>query len=198
MKKLLSIKIDDAKTYQDYRGFLDCLVAQNQTSGLNQDPERVSFTKLNLQRMKRIEKSGRLSVQLGSVLKNLKKEILFLLIVEAWCGDAAQNIPYLQLMAAESAAIKLRIILRDAHLDLMDQFLTNGSRSIPKVIVVDTKDNAVLFTWGPRPKVAQDAVLAWKVSGIEHHDFMMRLHKWYAKDKGEELQNEFLTLLKNL
>ena len=41
-------------------------------------------------------------------------------------------------MAKESGEnIELKIVLRDENEELMNEFLTNGSRSIPKLIVLD-------------------------------------------------------------
>ena len=59
----------------------------------------------------------------------------WLVLTEAWCGDAAQSLPIINKMAEVSDNITLRLILRDENLDVMDQFLQNGrSRSIPKLI----------------------------------------------------------------
>jgi len=58
-------------------------------------------------------------------------------ITEDWCGDAMVNIPIL-LKLAEAANIEVKMILRDENLELMDQYLTNGtSRSIPIFIFID-------------------------------------------------------------
>ncbi|MHC8520324.1 thioredoxin family protein [Rossellomorea sp. H39__3] len=58
-------------------------------------------------------------------------------ITEDWCGDAMVNIPIL-LKLAEAAGIEVKMILRDENLELMDQYLTNGtSRSIPIFIFID-------------------------------------------------------------
>ena len=57
-----------------------------------------------------------------------------------------------------------------------------------------------LFTWGPRPKSAHDLVLDWKEnpSGRDFEALEKELHTWYAKDKTQTLQKEFLHLLSGL
>ncbi len=198
MKALLKEKLSLAMNYEEYREFFDCLVQTRQTSGSNQSEDMINYTKLNLQRVKRVEKSGHLISELKVVLDKLKKPMIWLIITEAWCGDAAQNLPYLHLIAAQSDLIDCRLILRDENLDIMDQFLTNGGRSIPKLIAFNPDNFDILFLWGPRPKLAQDAVSAWKAAGIDHDEFILKLHTWYAQNKGDELQKELLELLKNL
>ena len=64
-------------------------------------------------------------------------------------------------MAEVNSNINLQLVLRDENLELMDLFLTNGGRSIPKLIALD-KDLNILFTWGPRPQTATNMVLDYK------------------------------------
>lgn len=72
-----------------------------------------------------------------------------IVLTEDWCGDAMVNIPIL-LRIIEATNIDVRFILRDSNLELMDQYLTNGTaRSIPIFIFIDEKGNE-LAVWGPR------------------------------------------------
>lgn len=74
-----------------------------------------------------------------------------------WCGDAMLNIPILLNIAA-TAHIDVRFLLRDDHLELMDQYLTNGtSRSIPIFIFIDEQGNE-WAVWGPRAASIQKLV----------------------------------------
>ncbi|EWG09640.1 thioredoxin family protein [Cytobacillus firmus] len=78
-------------------------------------------------------------------------------LTEDWCGDAMLNNPIL-LKIAEESGMEVRFILRDQNLELMDQYLTNGtSRAIPIYIFIDEagKEKAV---WGPRAKQVQEMV----------------------------------------
>src|SRR5690242_17445398 len=84
--------------------------------------------------------------------------IKLLVLAEDWCGDASNSIPVLAKLTDRISGLELRIIRRDEHLDVMDRYLTNGSRSIPVVIVLD-RDFQELGHWGPRPRVLQDWVM---------------------------------------
>ena len=78
----------------------------------------------------------------------------------------------------------------------MDRFLTNGGRSIPKLIALDENSN-VLYTWGPRPQEAQELYDEWRFSEnkVPYKEFQIELQKWYNKDGGASLQMELLDLI---
>jgi len=183
-------------SYADYMALVESLVSRNMTSGPNQSQKLIDFTSLNLKRMQRLNKRLTFRPDVIATLGNLNQSQRWIVISEAWCGDAAQNLPIINKMASISDNIDLQIIERNANLDVMDAFLTNGGRSIPKLISVDS-DNNVLFTWGSRPQVAQNMFLAHKKKkGTETpEEFKISLHKWYTKDKSNEVQSEFLALL---
>ena len=65
--------------------------------------------------------------------------MIWLIITEGWCGDAAQCIPTIEKIAAESKNIETHYVLRDENLDLIDEYLTNNARSIPKLIACAAK-----------------------------------------------------------
>ena len=60
-----------------------------------------------------------------------------LVIAEDWCGDASNTVPIIAKLAARLPGLELRVILRDENPEVMDQYLTNGARSIPIVIALD-------------------------------------------------------------
>ena len=111
-------------------------------------------------------------------------------------GDAAQNVPVLAAIAqASKGKIDLRIVFRDENLELMDAFLTNGGRSIPKLIQLNEAWE-VMTTWGPRPEVAQNLVMELKANAETVDNYAEQLHLWYAKNRSEELVKEITALLK--
>ena len=67
-------------------------------------------------------------------MRNVKENWIWLILTEAWCGDAAQNIPTIEKIARENDRIKTLYLLRDENLELMDKYLTGGARAIPKLI----------------------------------------------------------------
>jgi len=103
-------------------------------------------------------------------------------------------LPIIAKMADISSHISLKILLRDENLDIMDAFLTNGGRSIPKLICLDANTLELKWDWGPRPAPAQDLLRIHKTKPDEsHEDFVKQVQLWYAKDKSRTLQKELLT-----
>jgi hypothetical protein len=98
--------------------------------------------------MKRLDKQTKLSESATSKLKNIQNNFTWLVLTEGWCGDAAQTLPVINKFAEANSKIDLKVVLRDENDDLMNQFLTNGSRSIPKLIVIDGKRIKLLALGG--------------------------------------------------
>jgi hypothetical protein len=187
-----------AYSYASYRSTIDSLLAENKTTGSNHADDMLQHTRMNVQRMKRLDKTAQLQSDLLAHIAELPQAQTWLVISEAWCGDAAQNLPYLQLMAAASEKIELKIVLRDENLELMDQFLTAGGRSIPKLILLNADTNEVLGDWGPRPAAAQTLYLNLKAQQLPYMEASTHLHKWYADNKGLDLQAELLSMLQGI
>lgn len=191
-------KAKNAFSYEEYKALVTRLSENNQTTGNEPIPARIEATKLNAQRMKRIDKQFIPDEELKDELKNVEDKWLWLMLAESWCGDGAQNIPVIAKIAAAAPNIELKIILRDENPEIMDAYLTNGSRSIPKLICVNAETHKEIGVWGARPKVIQDMVKEYKAQNpdVSHDEFVKNLHLWYAKDKGEALKKEFLELIK--
>jgi hypothetical protein len=61
-----------------------------------------------------------------------------LVITEDWCGTALSSLPALARLVQGRADVEVRVFLRDANPDLMDQYLKDGRyRSIPVIVVFD-------------------------------------------------------------
>lgn len=189
--------IDEAYTYKEYRDMIDELLEQGKTTGDNHSDEMIHYTKMNVHRMSRWDKGVEINDSLVDMLDNLNQEWVWLVITEAWCGDAAQNLPAIAKMADHSDNIELRLILRDQHLDIMDEYLTNGNRSIPKLICLDAETLEEVGTWGPRPELAQQKAMEWKKNqSMSKETWAKKLHKWYAVNKTKEIQREFVEYIK--
>src|SRR5690625_7191885 len=90
------------------------------------------YTKMNVHRMKRLDKQGEVNEDLIERVKQIKKPVVWLVITEGWCGDAAQIIPALEKVAEQTPNNQTRYILRDENLEIMEQYHTNRKRhSIP-------------------------------------------------------------------
>lgn len=196
---LLSPKLlDHSYTYEQYWDLIRRLIAENKTTGNNHSEDYLQYTKLNIQRMERQDARQELNENILNALSEIKKPMIWLMLTEWWCGDVAQNLPTIAKMAQACPNIDLRLLLRDEHLELMDAYLTNGGRAIPKLIAVDAETWEELGNWGPRPQPAYDIYLDWKnnPNGRTVHDFHQELHKWYMIDKNETLMNEFADLIR--
>lgn len=107
-----------------------------------------------------------------------------LVLVEDWCGDASNLVPVLARFAEDAPQLELRILKRDENHELMDQFLTNGSRSIPLAILLDEAGDAV-GRWGPRPAELQEKVIREKRAGERPMSEVYKdIRRWYAIDRG--------------
>jgi thiol-disulfide isomerase/thioredoxin len=190
------------KEYYMYDAFFQWtreLASKNETSGFDQTDDHKKFTQLNYKRMERWNKTFLLNEELTKVLSALKTKQTWVLITETWCGDSAQLLPGIaKIAAASDGKITLKIILRDNNPEWINAYLTNGTKSVPKLISFD-ENGTDFFVWGPRPQGAIDILTHWKANldTIDKDQFHVNLHTWYGKDKGEGLQQEFIKLLSN-
>lgn len=182
--------------YEQYTSWVADLVKYKQTSGSVQSETLIDFTLLNQRRMNRINKTLKLQEGLVNQLKNSSVQQWWV-ITEAWCGDSAQCLPAIAKMAeASQGKITLNIISRDENPELMNEYLTNGGAAIPKLVAFDNENEQELFTFGPRPEPAKQFLLDWKKQpeGKSWEDFEKELHTWYAKDRSNTIQQEFVKL----
>ena len=195
IKKNIEEGLKKAISYTSYRKLISDLIASGKSSGPIQSEDLLNYSKLNDRRMTRLDKTIQLSQETLLGLKKIDKPITWLVLTEGWCGDAAQTLPVISKIANESDLITLKIIFRDEHEELMNQFLTNGGKSIPKLLVLNSQ-NKVLNTWGPRPNTATKMVQDYKNKyGQLDAAFKQQLQVWYNKDKGVNIQEDMLGLL---
>ena len=187
-----------AMDYSGYMQLTEQLVAEGRTSGPNQSAPYVHYTKLNQQRMKRLNKTVEVPAALQKLLQAKVKNWKWITITEPWCGDAAQCVPVIEKLAVAGGGIETLYILRDEHPTVMDAYLTNGGRSIPKLICLDEK-GAEVFTWGPRPDVIQEVMNRLKADGVtEISEIVEAIQKAYNDDKQNGIYQEFEALLQAL
>ena len=190
---------NDAIVYENYRELIYLLMQEGKTTGEDHSEAMLHYTKMNNQRMNRVEKTTVLTAELSAAIKEIKGQYHFLVISEGWCGDAAQILPVIDKIVKDSRAhFKLKLILRDQHLEIMDQYLTNGGRAIPALLVLDENNNLILPKWGPRPAVLQGLLAEWKKEEIDYAIIAEKIHSWYAKDKTLTTQRELTVYLEQL
>lgn len=180
-------------TYEEYRLLFDQILDTPENYPRYIEEEHIDYVKLNRVRHDRWMKNGLILDELELALKNIDEDQHWLLITEPWCGDAAHCTPFIYLMSKLSDKIKLEVVLRDSDHQI-DAYLTNGSRSIPKLIVRDQQEND-LFTWGPRPTAGQDFFESTKIEQNTLEDRKVLLQKWYNENKGLAIQQDILGLM---
>ncbi|CAL2060279.1 thioredoxin family protein [Tenacibaculum sp. 190524A05c] len=197
MKKVIENSLEKGISYDQYRDLVSDLLKDQKSTGLKQSEALYNYSLLNDRRMKRLDKTSKLTESTVENVKKINQPQTWLVLTEGWCGDAAQNLPVLSKMANENDNVDLKLVLRDENLELMDEFLTNGGRSIPKLIALDEEKN-VLFTWGPRPSVATKMIADYKeANGVVDAKVKEDLQRWYNKDKGVNVQEDIISLLSN-
>lgn len=187
-----------ALTYAEFDTLLHFLLTNKRTTGSNQSAEFVDYGKINLQRMNRVYKTTVLTEEMKAALQKLSRKVVFVIITEGWCGDSAQIVPVFEHMAETCANIELKFLLRDENLDVMDVYLTNGARSIPKLVCIDSNSLEVLFTWGPRPQALQAEVVRLIEAHVSKEEKGIFVQKWYNENKTQAIQHELSQMLVQL
>ena len=196
MESIIALNVTNSKSYQEYRTIVTQLAEQNLTSGNDTSEAMVNYTMLNDRRMKRWDKTIKVSDEVKERVSNFKGDITWLVLTESWCGDAAHVVPAINKIAELSDNIDLKLVFRDENEELMNEFLTNGSKSIPKLIMVDNLSDEVINTFGPRPSKATQLVNDFKAKhGTLTPEFKEELQHWYNTDKGQNTINDLLNLL---
>lgn len=202
MKNLEKDLFVQAMTYAGYRSMVTDLLAEGKTTGHHQTADLLAYSQLNEQRMDRLDKTFRLDPEAAELLPQLRRPQQWLVVTEGWCGDSAQIVPVLHQLSLLNPHIQLGFLLRDEHPDLMDAFLTEGSRSIPKVIFADPETGEVGGAWGPRPAAAH-ALIRDQISEMKataepelrrslYEQAKTIVHTWYAHDRTVSTQREVL------
>lgn len=180
--------------WNEYIAEFDNVLDGKSANEIYNDPTYLEYVKLNVVRMNRWAKRGDLIEDLKAKLDGLKENQKWILITEPWCGDAAHIAPFIEKIAEYSPKIDLEIQLRDSENSEIENYLTDGSRSIPKLIVRN-QEGEDLFTWGARPKGATGLVEKQKSQEGTKEEKKAELQMWYNNDKGLGIQKELLELI---
>ena len=200
MKSIVAKALFNSHSYAEYRKLVTDLLTEGKSTGNEQSESLTNYSKLNEARMNRLEKTIKISHTVAEKLQNLDNHYNWIVLSEGWSGDAAQILPVLEKMAhVSNKRIDLRIALRDENNDLMNQYLTNGGRAIPKVIIICKEAGIVRADWGPRPKGATELMATHKREvGPIDEKIKTDLQLWYLADKGISTQEELLEIMENI
>ena len=194
--QIINQSLSKAITYQEYRELVAYHTVNNTTTGPQQTEALANYTLLNNARMKRLDKTVRIPEAIMEKFISFRGDHTWLVITESWCGDAAQSMPAINKLAQLAPSIEFKVVLRDENPELMNAFLTNGSQSIPKLIVLDNKTNEVLADWGPRPSIATQMVHDFKERyGVLTPEFKQDLQVWYNNDKSQNIIENLARLI---
>lgn len=195
MKSIIQSALQNSHSYTEYRIIVSKLISEGKSTGKEQSADLLHYSELNEVRMKRLEKTLKLDPEVEKTLQNLKSKQTWLVISEGWCGDAAQILPIIKLMSEASENIDLKLVFRDENEELIHLFLTNGAKSIPKLLVLDESFNLINH-WGPRPEGAKNLIIEYKANhGIVDEAAKTALQKWYLDDKGISTMKEIVVIL---
>ena len=196
MKSIIEKSLSQSYSYADYRNQITTLLKEGKSSGNEQSQDLTHYSELNETRMNRLEKTITIAIENIQKLQHLEREYIWLVISEGWCGDAAQILPVIYKMAELSENIDLKIVFRDENEALMNFFLTNATKSIPKLIILDKKTFEILADYGPRPIGAKKLISEYKAQhGMIDEKAKSDLQLWYLHDKGLSIQNEITALM---
>lgn len=181
--------------YEDYLEYMKSLIEKSPELKDRKAIERHRYLTNNYRISLKIEENYTVSDNLKKLIEAITEPQLWMVLTEPWCGDSAQCLPYIAKFARCTSYIDLRILLRDKNLDIMDQYLTEGKRGIPKLVAFDQEGNE-LFQWGPRPQGAANLFKKDRKAGLSKDAIMEKLHLWYAQFNSEVMEKEFEQLLR--
>lgn len=196
MKEIITKSLKKSMNYDGFKSLVSELVKQGKSTGENQSEALLNYSILSERRMKRLDKTIKLNDDTINNVSKINKDIIFLVLMESWCGDGAQTLPIINKIADLSSKIDFKVVLRDENKGLMNEFLTNGGKSIPKLLIIEKENLDVLQSWGPRPSVATKMVNDYKSEhGALDAVFKKDLQVWYNKDKGVSTQKDLVEIL---
>jgi len=196
-KELIENAIGSSYTYEEYRKLVSDLLKENKSTGHEQSEALTEYSKLNDRRMKRWDKTAKIDETHSKVFENAKVDVTWVVLTEGWCGDAAHALPVINKLAMLNPGIDLKIALRDDHDELMNKFLTNGGKAIPKLIAFDNTTQEIVNSWGPRPSTPTKMVNEYKEEhGGLDGKFKEDLQLWYNKNKGKNIVEDLVGLMK--
>jgi len=199
MKNIIEESLKKGQSYQEYRNMVIQLVIEESTTGNERTKDLIEYTKLNNRRMKRWDKTIKVPQDIQDRIAQFNEKITWLVLTESWCGDAAHLLPAMNKIAELNDNINFRVVLRDENEDLMNLFLTNGNKSIPKLIMIDEETGNVLNLYGSRPDEATKMGNEYKANhGKLTPEFKEDLQRWYNKDKGQNILKDLTEKLSEL
>jgi len=184
-------------TFKEYLLHFESVLNSEQPASPYDQPDYFNYAKLNWSRMNRWLKQALPSAEIQETLAGIKAPQQWIVITEAWCGDAAHIIPFINLIAELNPLISVDFQLRDSEPFLINEHLTNGGKAIPK-LVIRNEGGHDIGSWGPRPIQCQVVFERLKAEQADFETLKTELQKWYNADRGIEIQDELNRLIKGI
>ncbi|ASS48389.1 MAG: hypothetical protein A3D31_08505 [Candidatus Fluviicola riflensis] len=184
-------------TFQAYLAYFEDILVQETPFYPYDNPDYLNYAKLNWSRMNRWLKHGELMPEIRQTIAGIIIPQHWLIITEPWCGDASHIVPFLQMIADLNPLITVDYELRDQEPFQINDYLTNGGKAIPKLIIRNQTGND-LATWGPRPAECQVLYRKLLDEKADLETFKVSLQKWYNDNKGKDIQEEISNILKSI
>lgn len=183
-------------TFEAYHQYFESIIQKNVTehTAPYNNPDYFDYTRLNWSRMNRWLKTGQLTDAMTYAVKAIDSPQQWIIITEPWCGDAAHSVPFLEMISRLNPLITVSYELRDSEPFRINDYLTNGGKSIPKLVIRDGKGKD-LATWGPRPAACQEIYSKLTAEKADFEKVKTELQLWYNADKGIGVQEELTNLL---
>jgi hypothetical protein len=180
--------------FQQYQDLFQNILSNPEAPAPYNNIDYLDYTKLNWTRQQRWLKTGEIDPILAKTIADINKPQQWIIITEPWCGDASHTVPFIHMLTQLNSLISVTYQLRDTEPFLIEQYLTNGGKAIPKLVIRD-EDGNDLLNWGPRPVECQTIYSSLTAEKADFNTIKTELQKWYNHDKGQSFQRELLAAL---
>ncbi|MFK7845946.1 MAG: thioredoxin family protein [Rhodothermales bacterium] len=192
----INARMNDGLSYEDYLRTWEVHIAKPLKGLDKQARKNLFYAKYNAERAGRVVEAYQMDQKLEKLIDSVASEQHWMVLTEDWCVDSAYALPIISNAASRNRYINMRILLRDENLDIMDQYLTDGGRSIPKLVVFGA-DGTELYQWGPRPQSLKQQREIWKADGVEGPMLSQKGAEWYDAGGWRDVETELIDTFAN-
>ena len=91
MLKITHEMLSKAMNLEEYMALFEKVVAEKKTTGPKQSESLTHYTEMNLHRTRRVIKTFKVPIEVSLKIEELLPQT-WILLTEAWCGDAAHSL----------------------------------------------------------------------------------------------------------
>lgn len=172
------------------------VISQDRFSNGYTWPDYMKDIEKNVERFNENYDAFELDQEDADFFSNYDKPVNVLILAEDWCGDVVQSLPPIIRMLERAPEVQVRIFKRDENPDIMNRYLTDGTKSIPYLVFMDTAFNE-LARWGPRPEDCQ-AIMRNNKGKIPMDQIYPQIRAWYKENGNGPLVREIRSILEQI